>query len=258
MRILVSCVGTRGDVQPAVALAIQARALGRRVRLALPPNFVAWAQGLGFETAAVGIAMRAPEPGQPPPPVPDLIADQFDSLLAASEGCGLIVGCGAHQYAARSIAQVRDVPCVVAVYAPVSLPSALLPPAGYAGEPKDADAGSLWADYRKSWNDRSQARIDANRARLGLPAIDDVIGHVLGERPWLAADATLGPAPSDMEVAQTGAWVMPDVTLLPPAVERFLDAGPPPVYLGLGSMPAAEGTGAVLARAARMLADQYG
>ena len=42
MRALLSAVGTRGDVQPVVALASEVRALGHEVRLCVPPNFVDW------------------------------------------------------------------------------------------------------------------------------------------------------------------------------------------------------------------------
>ena len=38
MRVLLSTVGTRGDVQPVQALALEVRALGHEVRVAVPPN----------------------------------------------------------------------------------------------------------------------------------------------------------------------------------------------------------------------------
>jgi vancomycin aglycone glucosyltransferase len=39
-------------------------------------------------------------------------------------------------------------------------------------------------------------------------------------------------------VVQTGAWILPDERPLPAELVAFLDAGPPPVYVGFGSMPA--------------------
>jgi vancomycin aglycone glucosyltransferase len=83
MRVLISSVGTRGDVQPAVALALELRKLGCDVRMCIPPNFVGWARELGFEAKPIGIEMRAPRPGEPPPVIPDLIADQFAVVEAA-------------------------------------------------------------------------------------------------------------------------------------------------------------------------------
>ena len=121
MRVLLSVVGTRGDVQPVIALALEVCKLGHEVRLCVPPNFIQWAQGLGFVATPVGIEMRAPRAGAAgrvvaTQPVPDLITDQFDALGAAAKECDIILGANAHQYAARSIAELHDIPYVNAVY----------------------------------------------------------------------------------------------------------------------------------------------
>jgi len=39
MRILLSTIGSRGDVQPLVALALQLQSLGQEVRVCVPPDF---------------------------------------------------------------------------------------------------------------------------------------------------------------------------------------------------------------------------
>lgn len=253
MKLLISAVGTRGDVQPAVALALQVRRAGAEAVLAVPPNFTGWARDLGFAAHPVGVEMRAPRPGEPVPPVPDLIADQFAAVGAAADGCSLIVAAGAHQYAARSIAEARGLGYVLAVYAPVAIPqSDLGPPGAPLGEGPEAN-GAAWARYRAGWNARSLARVNAGRATLGLPPLDDSLGHILGARPWLACDAVLGPAAPGLEVAQTGAWLLADETPLPPELEAFLAAGEPPLYAGFGSMPAAGEMARVVVEAARAL-----
>jgi vancomycin aglycone glucosyltransferase len=111
----------------------------------------------------------------------------------------------------------------------------------------------LWRKHRRGWNARALERVNANRARLGLAAIDDVLDHILGDQPWLACDAVLGPAPlgGGRDVIQTGAWLPPDAQPLPADVEAFLEVGEAPVYLGLGSMPAAPEAGRALISAAR-------
>ena len=48
MRVLLSTIGSRGDVQPLVALASQLRALGQEVRLCVPPDFRDWIESLGM------------------------------------------------------------------------------------------------------------------------------------------------------------------------------------------------------------------
>jgi vancomycin aglycone glucosyltransferase len=234
MRVLLSVVGTRGDVQPVIALALEVRKLGHEVQLCVPPNFIEWAQGLGFAATSVGIEMRAPRPGAAAPPIPDLIADQFDRVGTAAEGCDIILGANAHQYAVRSIAELHGIPYINAVYAPTALP---------------AD------DNTRAWNERALERVNANRTRLGLAPIQDVLRHIVTDRPWLAADPTLAPSPSmpGLVIAQTGAWILADSSPLPSDLEEFLAAGPPPVYFGFGSMPIAdaEGTSRTLIDAAR-------
>jgi len=81
--------------------------------------------------------------------------------------------------------------------------------------------------------------LNTHRASIGLPPVDNVRDHVITDRPWLAADPTLCPSQgmTDLDVVQTGAWVLPDDRPLPDGLEAFLDAGAPPVYVGFGSMP---------------------
>jgi vancomycin aglycone glucosyltransferase len=82
--------------------------------------------------------------------------------------------------------------------------------------------------------------------------VDDVLRHIVGDTPWLAADPFLGPASTEMTgTLQTGAWLLDDSRALPPNVESFLNEGPPPVYFGFGSMRGAEGASPVLIEAAR-------
>ena len=96
MHALVAAVGTRGDVQPALALALELRKLGHAVRLCISPNFVGWATSLGLEAVPMGVEMRMPvsKAGAMPKltpeelrrlseSMPDLITDQFETIGAA-------------------------------------------------------------------------------------------------------------------------------------------------------------------------------
>jgi vancomycin aglycone glucosyltransferase len=190
--------------------------------------------------------------------MPDLITNQFEAIGAAADGCDVILGANAHQYAARSIAELRGIPYVTALYAPVAVPSChhAPPPApGSAwipgGEP--ATNAQHWDDNARAWNDRALDRVNQNRSRLGLGPIDDVLRFNITDRPWLATDAILGPAPAapGIEIFQTGAWILEDATSLPDDVEAFLTSGEPPIYLGFGSMPAPAGMSRILVDAAK-------
>jgi vancomycin aglycone glucosyltransferase len=270
MRVLVSAVGTRGDVHPAVAFALELRSLGHDVRVCVSPNFVEWVSGLGFEATPVGVEMRdrPSAAGTTTVPtqeklcrmretMPDLITDQFDAVGSAATGCDVLVGAGGHQYAAPSIAEVHGVAYVNAVYAPVALPSADHPPPPALGQVwelgQPADNQQRWLDNAKVWNDRSLERVNTNRVRLGLERVDDVYRHIRTNRPWLAADPLLAPLPRTpgMTVVPTGAWILADSTPLPPQVEDFLEDGDRPIYAGFGSMPASQETSRTVIDAAR-------
>jgi vancomycin aglycone glucosyltransferase len=268
MRALLAAVGTRGDVQPAVALALALRTSGHDVRMCISPNFVDWAKSLGVDARPMGVEMRAPARGAGPPgtltaeelrklreSMPDLITDQFETIGAAADGCDVIVGANAHQYAGPSIAERFGLGCVTAVYAPNSLPSPELAPPPTPGQAEAPHLGidERWRDAKKAWNERALERVNSNRRRLWLGPIDDVLEYALTDHTWLAADTGLAPVPATpgRTIFQTGAWVLADRTPLPADLEAFLDSGDSPVFVGLGSMPAAGDVSRPMVGAAR-------
>ena len=257
MRALLAAVGTRGDVQPALALALELRKLGHEVRMCTSPNFVDWAKSLGLEALPMGVEMRMPAQGASTTPtlspeelrrlresMPDLISDQFETIGTAADGCDVIVGANAHQYAAPSIAERNGIGCVTAVYAPVALPTPDLPPPPLPGQATEgqspASIEERWRATARAWNDRALERVNRNRLRIGLDPIDDVLEYVLTDHTWLAADPALAPVPATpgRRIFQTGTWVLADRTPLPADLEAFLESGEPPVFVGFGSMPA--------------------
>ncbi|PBJ28868.1 glycosyltransferase, partial [Mycobacterium avium] len=139
--------------------------------------------------------------------------------------------------AARSAAEKQGAHYVYVSYQPTILPSPHYPPPGYA----DAaiDNRLLWQLDGRYMQALFGETLNARRAAIGLPPLDDLRGYALTERPWLATDPTLDPwrPPGDLDVVQTGAWLLADDRRLPAELDAFLDAGAPPVYVGFGSMP---------------------
>jgi vancomycin aglycone glucosyltransferase len=217
----------------------------------------------------MGVEMRMPAQGAGKPPtltpeelrrlresMPDLIADQFETIGAAADGCDVIVGANAHQYAAPSIATRKGIGCVTAVYSPSALPSPELAPPPSPGQ--SAMPGSIeeqWRNTANAWNERALDRVNRNRNRLGMAPIDDVLEYVLTDHTWLAADGALAPVPATpgRKIFQTGTWVLADRTPLPADLEAFLESGQPPILVGFGSMPGAGDKSASLIGAARAL-----
>jgi vancomycin aglycone glucosyltransferase len=218
----------------------------------------------------MGVEMRMPAKGSGTTPtltpeelrrlresMPDLITDQFETIGAAADGCDVILGANAHQYAAPSIAKRAGIGCVTAVYAPVALPSLDLPPPPPPGQAAEgatpASIAERWRNAAKAWNERALERINHNRLRLGMDPIDDVLEYVLTDHTWLAADAALAPVPATpgRKVFQTGTWVLADRTPLPADLEAFLESREPPILVGFGSMPAGADANRRLIGAAR-------
>ncbi len=271
MRVLLSSIGSRGDVQPILALALELRALGHQARLCVAPNFKEWIESYGLECVPIGPDLRkltgGTVPGKPVLPSKEQLqqlADQsvrgqFQVIAEAARGCDLVVAAGALQIATRSIAELQKIPYVFAAYCPAVLPSPKYPPpktgGHYSFSLPEAVNQQLWTKNEQEFNQRFGATLNEERAKAGLGPVASVQPYMFTGRPWLAADAALAPASpaAGMQVVQTGAWILSDETPLPDDLEEFLASGAPPIYLGFGSMRASEQTGRVLVEAARAL-----
>ncbi|MFE3166000.1 glycosyltransferase [Streptomyces sp. NPDC059224] len=264
MRVLLSTYGTRGDVEPLVALAVRLRELGAEVRMCAPPDeeFARRLAGVGVRLVPVGLPVRELMRGQTLPSATDLaryrdelVEAQFDTFPAAFDGCDVVLAAGLGQVAARSVAEATGVRYVYVSYAAVHLPSPHHAPPPRPGwpEPEAADNTRLWELDARNVDAQFGEALNSHRAALGLPLVDNVRDHIITGRPWLAADPVLGPwrtAPG-LDVVQTGAWTLADERPLPADLAGFLDAGSPPVYVGFGSMAPAEGVGGMAVEAIR-------
>ena len=273
MRILLSTIGSRGDVQPLVALASQLKARDHEVRLCVPPDFREWVEGLGIAVTPIGpevrkfAASRAMSTGPRAPLTAEqrrqigaaTVATQFETITAAARGCDIVVAATALQIAARSVAEKLGIPYVFVAYSPTVLPSPhhsppALPPLPGQPTPSTTDNRELWALDAARFNDLFGEALNAHRASLGLPPVDDVRSHMFTNQPWLAADPILGPWPDPAEgVLQTGAWILPDDRPLSRELETFLESGEPPIYFGFGSTPARQETVQMMLQSARAL-----
>ncbi|MEU9390659.1 glycosyltransferase [Streptomyces sp. NPDC048324] len=252
MRVVLSTYGSRGDVQPMAALALALRELGAQVRVCAPADeeFAQLLAGVGVPMVPFGPSARvltrtAPRsPEGLPQRAAALIAGQFEVLPAVAEGADVLVATGMTPAAAgaRSVAEKVGIPSVSVTFQQVTLPSPVRPPLAYPGRPlppEVTDNRVLWDLDARNVDALFGEALNTNRAALGLPPVDHVRDHVVGDRPWLATDPVLDPwqGEPDLDVVQTGAWLLPDERPLPAGLSAFLDAGEPPVYVGFGSMP---------------------
>lgn len=255
-------VGSRGDVQPHVALAAGLAAAGHDVTVATHAPFAEQvaAQRLGFaeltvnprelietEAAQAWISARNPVTffrrlGELARPLGLKLADD---ILAASGDADAIVGSSLAQ-AGFHVAEARGVPFLAAALQPLSptadFPSVLAPALDRLG-PRGRRASHRLAALAFDLPFRGSV----NRWRrevLDLPPLRelDFFARLDRERrPVLYGfSEVVVPKPADWGdwLHVCGYWSLrADPAWRPdPALATFLDAGPPPVYVGFGSM----------------------
>jgi vancomycin aglycone glucosyltransferase len=255
MRILLTTFGSRGDVQPLLALAVALRALGADARVCAPPDeefaklFAAADVPLlpAFTSVREWVAEMLPKRAtiSLPKVAAQVMAAQYEAISAAADGCDVMVATGLFSSvaAARSVAEKLSMRYVHAAYCPIFLPSPHQPPFEFPSHPHPpgvTDNQVLWDKNVQVMNELFGEGLNSLRASIGLPRVENARDYVFTDRPWLAADPVLAPwrQPANIDVVQTGAWILPDERPLPSELLAFLDAGAPPVYVGLGSLPA--------------------
>ena len=262
MRVLLSTYDSRGGIEPLAALGVRLRELGAEAVVCGPPDCAERLAEVGLPDVQAGAPVRAlvhraapPSPDDMPKLIGELIATWFDTVAAAAEGCDAMVGSGVVPAAvgARSVAEKLGIPFAHVHYCPVYLPSPHHPPTPLPGPPLPSDVTGNWERWQRNgrqYDDIFGPALNRHRVANGLPPVDNVRDWLHGDHPWLAADPVLAPwpqpagtgpastGPAKLGVIQTGAWIRPDERPLPPDLEAFLDAGPPPVYVGFGSMRA--------------------
>lgn len=250
MRVLLSSWGSRGDIEPLAALALRLRELGAEVRVCAPPDeeFVelfarvgVMLIPLGPSTRSIAAGLKAPLPDAAFRLAAELVAARFATLPAVAEGCDAIVATGLMPAGARDVAEQLGIRYVLATFHIFGLPSRHFAPAARPGKQSPAgetDNRVLWAQDAERVNALYAEPLNRGRAAIGLAPVDNVRDYVITNQPWLAADPVLAPWKdlTDLDLVQTGAWILPDERPLPNELEAFLDAGAPPVYVGFGSM----------------------
>lgn len=269
MRVVLTTLGSRGDVEPLVGLAVALRDLGAEAVVCAPGDaeFVDLAAraGVPFAPAFLSIRELIARQMREPRPLPELAAEvvpaQYAAISAAAEGCDAVVGTGLMPSvaAAQCVAEARRLVWAHVSLCPAYLPSHAHPPFAYPGKPvRDGiDNRALWAEGAEAVEALFGAAVADQRRALALPPVDDVRDHVFTRTPLLASDPVLWPwEPTDLcEPVQTGAWILPDTRPLPEGLEAFIAAGEAPVYVGFGSIaiPTAKAMAEVGIAAARAL-----
>jgi len=263
MNITISTLGTRGDVQPYLGLAVGLQQAGHQVMLATSHNFTDWIQSHGVgvhptrfsvpefmqkpETQAI---MRSRNPMRQFRMMQDIMGKSVeaqDDVWQAIQAADFVIQTGTGNGALEA-AQKRGLPAAFAYpipFAPTrAFPSFFLGPLHFSfGQAYNhlthtvmhqvlwsGMGGPMTNNWRKKiglqpW--RSYAEQRAYARSLGIPSLYAFSQHVI-------------PKPADWDELQhiTGYWFLdaPADWQPPENLARFLESGPPPIYVGFGSM----------------------
>jgi len=241
MKIACVILGTRGDVQPMVALATGLMKKGHEVIICAPSEneqlartyncpFVAFGPEIkknvkeNPEKQKGGVAIKiSQKQGK------KIINDQINLLPNKIKGVDLVLGAGIVM-GVQTTADIIKVPYRFVAFYPIIL-----------GTTKDDPFKNrmMFGFGRTMINLMMKSFINKQLANYGLPPIKDCWKHWMGENVILACDRELNAARDGLAFAftQTGFMLLPSKYGLPANVDTFLNSGKPPVYIGFGSNP---------------------
>ncbi len=239
MKIAIVIYGTRGDVQPMLALSTALMNRGHEIIFCATPDHEALAERYQCPFVPFGPDMRelfskANIKGKATarPSVKEMktsTARQIDELPDILRGSDLVLGVG-FVLGVHTVADSLGVPYRFVIFYPV-----LLGPGSHASR----SSQRMFSIGRAITNMAIKGFINKKRARINLQPINDVWANWMGEEVIVACDRDINSIPQGVafNCKQTGYLILPSDLKLPAHVEQFIAAGTPPVYIGFGSNP---------------------
>ena len=265
MHITILGYGSRGDVQPYIALGVRLQQAGHTVRLAAPEPFETFVTNHGLEFA--------PLAGDPPQLVRDLVEKAGWNLLRtvqvmgeyaiplaaqvladvhrACRGTDVVIHSFLMTNAGHEAALQLDVPDFSALIFPIFTRTAAFPNMMFPALPlgdiynrltHDVFTQTFWQGSRLAygWVRRKHPHLPrlsgwpfSTSSRQSPPILYGFSSHVIPRSPdW------------GENVHVTGYWFLDTAPYWQPPADLvdFLEAGPPPVHIGFGSMITDEAT----------------
>jgi sterol 3beta-glucosyltransferase len=264
MRIVILTAGTRGDVEPFVALGLGLARAGHDVTLAAPAMLTGLGTARGLRVAPIDdglLRLKDTEPGQAAlggegrgggklaliRQVKPLLRRMIDDGWAAAQHAEAIMF-HPKALAGLHVAEKLGVPAFLALPVPMLTPTRAFPfplftrSLGHLLNRWSFHLARLisapYAGMINAWRREVLGLLPRGRFAVDTHRDDGMPVPVL-----YPCSPALVPPPVDypQHVVLTGAWSLDaDPTWTPPpALEAFLTTGPPPVYIGFGSMPTA-------------------
>jgi vancomycin aglycone glucosyltransferase len=253
VRILLTVFGSRGDAHPLLALASALQKAGHHAVVTGPPDFVHDAHHNDVPYVPHGPNVQSllhdnrTDMGANPMRMvravrrkaSEHIDMQFEAVGRLARDTDMIIAAGL-MWAASSVAQAYGLAYRYVAYAPEVVRSKYhAPPLSPWQNLPEIVNRMAWVGFEKIVDWLVLPTVNRNRIRLGLPELRWITPHLLPrESTILAADPEIATWAVDAGIPTTtlGALQLEDARTLDPAIEQFLAAGEPPVYIGFGSM----------------------
>ncbi|HOT44185.1 MAG TPA: glycosyltransferase [Spirochaetota bacterium] len=248
MKVVLSSRGSRGDVYPIIEIGAALKRAGLKVSICVPEMFGTRARGKGLKPLLYSedSAMVMEEMGSGIGAIKTAIDwfsraidEQMEYLLAETADADLLVT-SVNEVAVPTVAEYRDIPHYRIAYTPV-LPGYHPPPLiPWQRLPRIANRG-LWNAVNAMTGFMFRKHINGARRKLGMAGMGGVNDYFTGRsHTILAINPVLAPPcrtwRRNYDYSYTG-YCYGDIDGgLGPDLARFLEDGPPPVYIGFGSV----------------------
>jgi UDP:flavonoid glycosyltransferase YjiC (YdhE family) len=263
MKFVLASWGSRGDVEPNLAVGRELVHRGHDVCMAVPPDLIGFTEATGVAAVGFGPEARSILDSHRefwtcffshPWRVRDLIRSRIDiagpllqgwqemstTLMSLADGADLIFTGINFEDAAANVAEYYDIPLATLHYFP-------LRPNGQTLRflPAPLARSAVTAFWWVTWRGTKKAE-DAQRRELGLPEASGSASRRITERGALeiqAYDEACFPglaaewAKRDVQRPFVGTLTLELPTAADDEVASWIAAGTPPIYFGFGSIP---------------------
>jgi UDP:flavonoid glycosyltransferase YjiC (YdhE family) len=263
MKFVLTFYGTRGDVEPGVAVGRELLRRGHDVRMAVPPDLVSFAESAGLAAVAYGpdtqawlevtrdfwkrffrnvwniqevkkLLRESREPGI------QCWGEMSTTLTSLADGADLLLTGMSYQELATNVAEYCDIPLATLLWFPIRVNGHLVPifPAPLIRSAMTVHEWLVWRGVKKVEG--------AQRRELGLPKATGPAPRRIAEQGSLeiqAYDEVCFPglavewAKFDGQRPFVGTLTMEMTTAADAEVASWIAAGTPPIFFGFGSMP---------------------
>jgi UDP:flavonoid glycosyltransferase YjiC (YdhE family) len=257
MRFALAIHGSRGDVEPYAAVAVELLTRGHEVRMAVPPNMLGFVESAGLDAVAYGPSSEAVNDEDfirnvwnISTPVKVVRASKYylgevwvemgDTLTSLADGTDLLMTGMIQQGLAVNVAEYQRIPLAELHCFPVRVNGQILP-----SLPSPVTRAGISALWWAHWRVTRRAE-DSQRRRLGLSSATGPSTRRIMERgsleiqaydqiffPGLAAEWTQWSGQRPF----VGALSLEMPTDADDGISAWCAAGTPPIYFGFGSMP---------------------